>query len=391
MWVLANKLAGLTRHLTTKRTQQTLKPWIQSFKQPLSTSHTHWKLNQNPGLTSQSFSSNSNSKSPVNKKTQYLSFLEKNPRILLVKKSNDERASKALDSLILYLHQQRPGIKTLVEEDLNTPESRKDVDLVIALGGDGTVLHISHLFKNTACPPILGFNLGTIGFLLPFAAVDWLNVINQVLNGKIGVEERMRLDCFIRNTVDKHPTGEMSKSNTEASEENTSASNSLVDLSAMNEVSIHRNNCPHMVAINVSIENRFLTQAVADGLIIATPTGSTAYSCSAGGPIVYPSMEAMLLTPICPRSLSFRPLVLPADLHVQLALDPASRSTAEVRVDGISIKTIHPGESIEIRRSDHPIHIFSPPNSTSFVHDYWINDLNMMLNFNRSYQNKDPR
>lgn len=259
---------------------------------------------------------------------------------------------------------------------------------MIALGGDGTVLHISHLFKNTACPPILGFNLCTIGFLLPFSPADWFKVINEVLSGKIGVEERMRLDCFIGESGDEHKRGGM-KDTFESVERNSTTSNSLVDLSAMNEVSLHRNASPHMVAINISIENRFFTQAVADGLIISTPTGSTAYSCSAGGPIVYPSMEAMLLTPICPRSLSFRPLVLPADLHVQLALDPNSRSTAELRVDGISIKTIHPGESIEIRRSDHPIHIFSPPNSNAFVHDHWINDLNIMLNFNRAYQSKE--
>ncbi|OAV97159.1 hypothetical protein PTTG_02757 [Puccinia triticina 1-1 BBBD Race 1] len=198
----------------------------------------------------------------------------------------------------------------------------------------------------------------------------------------------MRLDCFVGKGGDAQEN-EGVKDTIQLLEENLSTSNSLVDLSAMNEVSLHRNASPHMVAINISIENRFLTQAVADGLIIATPTGSTAYSCSAGGPIVYPSMEAMLLTPICPRSLSFRPLVLPADLHVQLALDPKSRSTAELMVDGIGIKTIHPGESVEIRRSDHPIHIFSPPSPNTFVHDHWINDLNMMLNFNRSYQSKE--
>jgi len=317
---------------------------------------------------------------------------KKDHRILLVKKSNDERASRALESLISYLAQKRPQIKTLVEEDLtHTTESKKDIDLVIALGGDGTVLHISHLFKGTVCPPILGFNLGTIGFLLPFAPVDCLDVITEVLNGKIGVEERMRLDCFVGDHGNQPRSGETMGGKIESSEEKFPPSNSLVDLSAMNEVSLHRNDSPHMVEINVSIENRFLTQAVADGLIIATPTGSTAYSCSAGGPIVYPIMEAMLLTPICPRSLSFRPLVLPADLHVQLALDPKSRSTAELRVDGIAVKTIRPGEAIEIRRSNHPIHIFSPPNSNAFVHDYWINDLNMMLNFNRSYQPKAPR
>lgn len=146
-----------------------------------------------------------------------------------------------------------------------------------------------------------------------------------------------------------------------------------------------------MVAINISIEDKFLTQSVSDGLIIATPTGSTAYSCSAGGSIVHPSMEAMLLTPICPRSLSFRPLVLPSDLRVRLTVDPQSRSTAELRVDGIGIKPIQPGESIEIRRSDHPIQLVYPPdsNSNSVTHDSWISDLNLMLNFNRSYQPKD--
>ncbi|KAA1080756.1 NADH kinase pos5 [Puccinia graminis f. sp. tritici] len=384
----ANNLAGWTRHIFSRNTRRAFTPSTQPAQLThLSNSHIPPKSisNQTHSPKPQSFSSNSIFNSPINKKIKYPSF--KNQRILLVKKSNDQRASNALDSLISYLDQQRPQIKTIVEEDLKTLESRKDIDLVIALGGDGTVLHISHLFKNTACPPILGFNLGTIGFLLPFAPNDWFDVINQVLNGKIGVEERMRLDCF----TGQNGSGLQSGDTNAIAQRNLSTSNSLVDLSAMNEVSLHRNDSPHMVAINISIENRFLTQAVADGLIIATPTGSTAYSCSAGGPIVYPSMEAMLLTPICPRSLSFRPLVLPADLHVQLALDPKSRSTAELRVDGIAIKTIQPGESIEIRRSEHPIHIFSPPNSNAFVHDHWINDLNMMLNFNRSYQSKDPR
>ncbi|EFP90415.2 uncharacterized protein PGTG_16175 [Puccinia graminis f. sp. tritici CRL 75-36-700-3] len=385
----ANNLAGWTRHthIFSRNTPRAFTPSTQPAQLPHFNSHIPpiSISNQNHSPKPQSFSSNSNFNSPINKKIKYPSL--KNHRILLVKKSNDDRASNALNSLISYLDQQRPQIKTIVEEDLQTLESRKDIDLVIALGGDGTVLHISHLFKNTACPPILGFNLGTIGFLLPFAPNDWFDVINQVLTGKIGVEERMRLDCF----TGQNGSGLQSGDTNAIAQRNLSASNSLVDLSAMNEVSLHRNDSPHMVAINISIEHRFLTQAVADGLIIATPTGSTAYSCSAGGPIVYPSMEAMLLTPICPRSLSFRPLVLPADLHVQLALDPKSRSTAELRVDGIAIKTIQPGESIEIRRSEHPIHIFSPPNSNAFVHDHWINDLNMMLNFNRSYQSKDSR
>lgn len=217
-------------------------------------------------------------------------------------------------------------------------------------------------------------------------------MIQQVLNGQIRIEERMRLNCFIgKGTLGNHQHHQEHTSRAQDPSTAHRSTSSLVDISAMNEVSLHRNQCPHMVAINISIEDKFLTQSVSDGLIIATPTGSTAYSCSAGGSIVHPSMEAMLLTPICPRSLSFRPLVLPSDLRVRLTVDPQSRSTAELRVDGIGIKPIQPGESIEIRRSDHPIQLVYPPdsNSNSVTHDSWISDLNLMLNFNRSYQPKD--
>ncbi|KAI8455438.1 ATP-NAD kinase-like domain-containing protein [Phakopsora pachyrhizi] len=202
----------------------------------------------------------------------------------------------------------------------------------------------------------------------------------MVINGEFSTKERMRLSCNLSSSE-----GSYSKPHDNSPKELFSP----IGLSAMNEVSIHRSHSPHMIPLNISIEGELLTQAVADGLIIATPTGSTAYSCSAGGPIVHPNMEAILVTPICPRSLSFRPLILPSDVTLKLNLDPRSESPAELNLDGISIATIKPGESIEVKRSDSPIKLYTPCTGFS-TNYYWINDLNLMLNFNQSFQSKQP-
>ncbi|MBW0470683.1 hypothetical protein O181_010398 [Austropuccinia psidii MF-1] len=301
---------------------------------------------------------------------QNLGFNKKFKKVLLIKKPNHQNSNLALKSILEFFSNQIPKtISPILEDDLINLKSKLDIDLVIALGGDGTILHISHLFKNIPCPPILGFNFGTIGFLLPFPPIDYCNVIIKVLSGQINTEKRMRLNCSLLTN------------------QNQPHSNSLLQLGAINEIHLHRSKCPHPIAINISIQEKLLTQALTDGLIIATPTGSTAYSCSAGGPILYPNMQNIVMTPICPQSLSFRPVVLPSDLKIKLTLDPSSRSTAELAIDGIPIKTIHPNQSIEIYRSNHPIQLFSPCSESS-VNDSWINDLNLMLNFNKTYQPK---
>lgn len=233
---------------------------------------------------------------------------------------------------------------------------------------------MASLFRKFTCPDILGFNLGTIGFLLPFPVEGFEDVLKSVLDGKVKREERMRLSCLMKAS-ETHLLE--SKAKQVDSEERINP----VPLSAVNEISLHRSQHPHMTPIDISIDGRFLTTAVADGLVVATPTGSTAYSCSAGGPIVHPAVGALLITPICPRSLSFRPLVVPADVTVELTLDSEARASADLALDGISTQVLHPGQSIIVRKSSYPIRLLSPG-------DGWVDDLNLMLNFNRSFASK---
>jgi len=188
------------------------------------------------------------------------------------------------------------------------PPGRKDeytraVDFVVTLGGDGTILHVSSLF-NHCVPPIISFSMGTLGFLLPFHIKDYQTALNDVIRGDVSLLLRMRLACSVwakNGTRIKRTSGL-----------------EIGDMQAMNEVNLHRGRYPHLTNIECFVDGQYLTNAVADGLIVATPTGSTAYSLSAGGPIIHPSVQNILLTPICPRSLSFRTIILPPTSKIQM-------------------------------------------------------------------------
>ena len=172
--------------------------------------------------------------------------------------------------------------------------------------------------------------------------------------------------------------------------------NTSCDVFAMNEVLLHRGRTPHLSIINIYVGGRFLTEAVADGLLISTPTGSTAYSLSSGGSIVHPLVSSLLLTPICPRSLSFRPLVLPANTPITLRLSDKNRSDeVEVSVDGVRReKGLTRGMEVrvvgeEIRSGPGqwagggvPSIVRTGGHSGSEGHDHWVGGLNGLLKFN---------
>jgi NADH kinase len=190
----------------------------------------------------------------------------------------------------------------------------------------------------------------------------------------------------------------------------------------MNEVALHRGRSPHMTTIDAYVEGRHLTQAISDGLIIATPTGSTAYSLSAGGPIVHPSVQSLLLTPISPRSLSFRTVLLPSDSNIQLKVSHQSRSSADVSVDGRIMQSLEPGQFLQVAMSPYPIpcvnrtstsdshdrygrgsigtasepSLLTTESSSSNVkvaqsergEDDWVGDINTLLRFNASFSGR---
>lgn len=238
--------------------------------------------------------------------------------------------------------------------------------MTTTLGGDGTILHASSLFSTTPnVPPILSFSMGTLGFLGEWKFKEFKRAFREVYMSGAGAGSHLFQD-------QKHPhaqteggestdvlTGWSSirgKSMGPARSSKVLLRNRLKvgvfdrngnrvvgdtahaedgDVHAMNEVIIHRGIEAHLAIIDIFVGGRFLTEAVADGMIISTPTGSTAYSLSSGGSIIHPLVSSLLMTPICPRSLSFRPLVLPANTPITLRLSEKNRGRElEVSIDG---------------------------------------------------------
>ncbi|KAH8550914.1 ATP-NAD kinase-like domain-containing protein, partial [Umbelopsis sp. PMI_123] len=245
--------------------------------------------------------------------------------VLIIKKPNDSKTDAALLDVVSWLHQQYPDLNIIVEpevaehfqeklpfvfvipNDQKKSEYTRVVDFAITLGGDGTMLHISSLFPKAA-PPVLSFSLGTLGFLMPFDIQNYRSVLTNIVeyHNDLSLLLRMRLFCSLHL-----PNGErLVRDGVE-----------ICDRQVMNELTLHRGRSPHLTAVECFVDGQYLTDAIADGLIISTPTGSTAYSLSAGGPIVHPSVDTLMMTPICPRSLSFRTVLLPTSSRIQLKVD----------------------------------------------------------------------
>ncbi|SPO31023.1 related to POS5 - Mitochondrial NADH kinase [Ustilago trichophora] len=346
--------------------------------------------------------------------THTFSWISPPSNVLIVKKARDHRATKAMSRIIRHMRTTYPSLNIILESqviDSNDGElastypelvsadpSEKSLlaqktDFVITLGGDGSILHVSSLFDRDAVPPVLSFSMGTLGFLLPYDISGYKEAVKDMVEGNISLLLRMRL----------RQTSHRKDGETFCQIEDRREGGGCYDVHLMNEVTLHRGREPHMTKIDAYVDGQHLTQAISDGLIIATPTGSTAYSLSAGGPIVHPSVQSLVLTPICPRSLSFRTVLLPSDSVIQLKISDDSRSPAELTVDGRVSKLLQPGEYLQVSMSPFPIPCVSrkwsdqdiPPSLTSDVgmgekysdrgQDDWVRDINTLLKFNASF------
>ncbi len=208
------------------------------------------------------------------------------------------------------------------------PES---YDLVVTLGGDGTVLHTSWLFQQVV-PPIIAFSLGSLGFLTNFKYENYQIDLTNALAHGIHVSLRMRFSC----TIWRHDVADE-------------------QFEVLNEVVISRGKSAALTSLELYTEDNLLTVVQADGLIVSTPTGSTAYSLSAGGSLVHPDIPALLITPICPHTLSFRPILLSDSVELRIVVPEASRqSTVWVSFDGKSRFPLKRGDSVTIRASPFP-------------------------------------
>jgi NAD+ kinase len=219
------------------------------------------------------------------------------------------------------------------------PES---VDALLTLGGDGTLLRAARLVPKRAVP-ILGVNLGRLGFLTCCPAGDLEEALRRLASNDYVVETRMTLDACVANA--KGVEQERWR--------------------ALNDVVLHKGGFARVVSVRVEVDGESVGHFSADGVVLATPTGSTAYNLSAGGPVVYPTLETILLTPVSAHTLALRPLVLPATSLVTLHAN-AGPDELLVTVDGQVGRTFCHGEALIVRRSEHPVSIVRFPEQSFF-------------------------
>ncbi|KEQ80861.1 ATP-NAD kinase [Aureobasidium pullulans EXF-150] len=393
---------------------------------------------------------------PSYQETKHLDLLSlqwpQPPRnILIVHKNGSKVVDEAVHEYANHIHSTYPDVSLIFEpkvastihdnfsfpiyttlQESQHARLQDKVDLTSTLGGDGTILHASSLFANAQnVPPILSFSMGTLGFLGEWKFSDYKRALREVymsgatagygsalLETEAGSKQKEMLSgwssvrgmsmgpsrssrVLLRNRL---KVGIFAEDGTPITHADPSApmcssdcSDANCDVFAMNEVLLHRGRTPHLSIINIYVGGRFLTEAVADGLLISTPTGSTAYSLSSGGSIVHPLVSSLLLTPICPRSLSFRPLVLPANTPITLRLSPKNRSDEiELSVDGVRReKGLTRGMEVrvvgeEIRSGERTWGGGGVPSIVrtgggkegAEGHDHWVGGLNGLLKFN---------
>ncbi|KAL1197406.1 NAD(H) kinase 1 [Cardamine amara subsp. amara] len=222
------------------------------------------------------------------------------------------------------------------EDDKEISRLHTKVDLLITLGGDGTVLWAASMFKGPV-PPIVPFSMGSLGFMTPFHSEQYRECLEAVLRGPISITLRHRLQCHIIRDKARH----------EYETEET--------MLVLNEVTIDRGISSYLTNLECYCDNSFVTCVQGDGLILSTTSGSTAYSLAAGGSMVHPQVPGILFTPICPHSLSFRPLILPDHVTVRVQVPFNSRSSAWVSFDGKDRKQLEAGDALVCSMAPWPV------------------------------------
>lgn len=236
-------------------------------------------------------------------------------------------------------------------------------DLVITLGGDGTVLFTSWLFQRIV-PPVLSFSLGSLGFLTNFEFDRYKEKLNQIMgDAGMRVNLRMRFTCTVYRSSASSSVPSSATSTTSLSTITSSSALTHEPQSAkiegethevLNELVIDRGPSSYISSLDLYANEALLTRISADGVILSTPTGSTAYSLSAGGSLVHPDIPAILLTPICPHTLSFRPMLLNDDMALKVAIPATSRGGAFVSFDGKGRVELGRGDEVVVRASQYP-------------------------------------
>ncbi len=249
-------------------------------------------------------------------------------KIAILGRRDDSRVVGPLEEL--QSHLTKAGIE--VGDDTQV----EGADLAIAIGGDGTMLYAGSRVREHGIP-LLGINRGRLGFLADVTPDAMLASVDQVLEGKYSIEERLLLEAQLER-----------------------AEGGVASGIAFNDVVLQRWETGRMVDFETSVGDQFVNTHSGDGLIIASPTGSTAYALSCGGPIVEPQLDAMVLVPICPHTLTDRPLVIAANQAVTIRLLKREGTGAGIAVDGHSIGPINPEDTLRVTAANQRVSLVHP-------------------------------
>lgn len=266
--------------------------------------------------------------------------------------------SELLDSLLILTAwlQQQPNLTVVLEEAVsellgNHPfqvcsrtEMGAHCQLVIVVGGDGSMLKAASLLAEQDLP-VVGINRGRLGFLTDILPEEIELRLAPILAGQYKLESRFLLDvccpgCQPGGTAD--------------------VSNEVILGSAMNDVVLHPGTAAQMIEFELYIDGQFVYNQASDGLIVATPTGSTAYSMSAGGPIMHPKLDALVLVPMYPHSLSSRPIVVDSNSVITIVIGGRQNVTPQISCDGTVVHTTTAGDTISIRRKSKQLKLLHP-------------------------------
>ncbi len=266
-------------------------------------------------------------------------------RVGLIARSWDALVGETSDRLHTYFESQ--GVAVYVDESgpiatLHGAHSGtraamgETCDLLVAIGGDGTMLDAANLAARTNTP-LVGINRGRLGFLADISPEDTAHALGEILAGRYAQESRLMLRATL-----------------------TRKDGSTQSALALNDIVIQKYDVGRMLEVQVHMNGTYVNRHRGDGLIITTPTGSTAYALSGGGPIMAPGLDALAMVPICPHTLSDRPVVVPASSNLNMHIDEPSGGRAQIMTDGQPLSDMHDGDALNVVQADERVTLLHP-------------------------------
>lgn len=255
-------------------------------------------------------------------------------------KFKDPSVQEALNGLAEYLRYRNLEVvlgETTAEEiiadfgDGSSTSGEEQLDLGIVIGGDGTMLHVARTLAESDIP-VVGVNMGRLGFLTDIPLREMYEDVGRILDGEYKSEARMMLEVQVWRGDEK-----------------------ILSDDAFNDVVIGKGELERLIEVQIYIDGEFVMGSRGDGVLVATPTGSTAYALSAGGPIVHPQLEAQILVPICPHTLSMRPIALKATSVIDITLVDVAEDRSHISIDGQIKCHLKGHESIRVSKSPHTV------------------------------------